>query len=138
MSDEGGRVLGRRVGAFVIDWLVAGLFDSMIWIPWIMMPTVRGGIDVEEIRRNLIVTFIAFLYLLVRDVMGGRGVGKRCLGLEVVTRRKPSLAAGLWRHVLRNIPLFIFPLEAIWLVSTSGISRFGDKLAGTTVVRRKE
>jgi uncharacterized RDD family membrane protein YckC len=97
----------------------------------------------------------AFLvpYWLLRDITGG-SLGKLVLGLRVV--RKDGLPASAGARAIRNVPLIFGPLcmlvpilgyifaipiamivvfvEAIMLLSQG--DRLGDRLAGTTVVKK--
>ncbi|MDD5707128.1 MAG: RDD family protein, partial [Kiritimatiellae bacterium] len=129
-------MMGRRIGAFLIDWLVTGALDSALWIPLIMIPIIQRRIETQQIiSRNLCITLVAFLYLLFRDLWDGRSIGKRCLGLQVRRRERPSLRASSWQHVVRNVFLILSPVEIIWFLATAGRTRLGDNVAGTTVAR---
>lgn len=80
-------------------------------------------------------------YILCRDAVLGRSIGKLVLGLFVVrldTQRPCSLRESLLRNLLIALPptnLIVVPLEAIGLARDSLGRRLGDQLAFTQVVR---
>lgn len=73
------------------------------------------------------------LYMLFRDCVGGQSVGKRVMGLGVVS--KESGRPSSWpRSLLRNLTQFLFWFDAIFILG-EGRARLGDLIAGTQVVR---
>jgi uncharacterized RDD family membrane protein YckC len=129
---------GRRVVAYLIDivpMLLLSLIHFLPVIGWMFY----GALHV--------------LYWLLRDI-GGASLGKTVLG-SYVASQNGGLATTSQR-ILRNVPLalpgligmipligiffelaaavVIFGGEAILLLATG--SRFGDRLAGTTVLRK--
>jgi len=84
--------------------------------------------------------FAGLLYLLLRDSLSGRSVGKFCFGLLVVdleTGRPCSRAGSLKRNVLFLVPganLVALFLEASSIVRDPQGQRLGDRLAQTQVV----
>lgn len=127
-----------RVAAYFIDVIPAIVLGLFGFIP-----------VVGVIIAGLLLT----PYWLLRDVTGA-SLGKHVLGLRVSQRN--GLPAGIGARVLRNIPLAIGPslliipllgyllgppvacvmvlVETILLLAQG--ERLGDKLAGTTVVRK--
>ena len=84
---------------------------------------------------------LAHLYLLLKDAVEGRSVGKMLTGLVAVwrTNGEPVGAIG---SVLRNWPLALpligpvfFGCVIFWQHLAGRNRRLGDKLAGTEVVR---
>jgi uncharacterized RDD family membrane protein YckC len=75
---------------------------------------------------------ILFVALLLRDGYRGRSLGKRMLGLRLVTPHGEGCGYG--RSVVRNLPLII-PiwnlLEAVLVIA--GRPRTGDRIARTIV-----
>lgn len=69
--------------------------------------------------------------------MAGQTLGKRTLGLRVVTRHgsRAGIAALLVRNALRNVDVLVgIPL----MILDPASRRLGDRLAGTLVVRRPD
>jgi uncharacterized RDD family membrane protein YckC len=128
---------GLRVVGYLIDVLPAILLGLFALIP--VIGAVIAGLFLTP-------------YWLLRDI-GGASIGKLVLKSRVVRSDGPPASAGA--RVLRNVPIAIAPalliipvlgyilapigsilvlIEAIMLL-TQG-DRIGDKLAGTTVVKK--
>jgi uncharacterized RDD family membrane protein YckC len=131
--------VGERAGSYLIDLIPAFLMGAALgWIPII------GAI---------LLGFVLGAYWLFRDVLGA-SLGKLLLGLRIDGPGGDS--AGIGRRVLRNLPIafgpallvipvfgyVIAPTVAFLIILTEVImlatqkERLGDRLAGTTVVRR--
>src|SRR5689334_10141418 len=68
---------------------------------------------------------------LCKDCIGGRSIAKRVTNLKVIDNKTGEAASPL-QCLVRNILIFIFPLE-ILVVLFSPQRRLGDRLAGTRV-----
>jgi len=130
---------GSRAAAYLIDSIAATLISlPVIWIP-IIGVSAAGSLLLP--------------YWLLRDITT-RSLGKMVLGLRVVA--KDGARAGVAARTFRNLPLavvpalLIFPLFGIFLaMAASPIPiieaillfvrgrRFGDRIAGTSVVQIK-
>ena len=115
--------LGRRFSAAMVDgllcvsaWFLYRSYDSVLYL--------LGGA----------------LYLLLRDSISGRSLGKFCFGLVVIDLHSKR-PCGRMGSITRNA-LFVIPganLAALFLESTSMLrdpqgQRLGDRLAQTPVV----
>ncbi|MBC7979119.1 MAG: RDD family protein [Armatimonadetes bacterium] len=119
--------LGQRIGAVVIDALVA---MALGWA--LAMINSRLSYPV----------YIA--YFLTRDslpFLNGQSIGKKALNLQAVSETGKSLSGDWNSGLLRNVPMVIpiFPLvELIILVinkdKPGGLRRLGDQWAKTKVV----
>ena len=124
--------LSARMGAFMIDFLLSAMIQAFLYLPFIMIPLVQREISSPEIvSRNMWITLISFMYLVFRDVTKGRSIGKRALHLQVLSENAER--ASIAHLILRNIFTVIYPVEAIWLLVTSGRTRLGDIVARTGV-----
>lgn len=76
---------------------------------------------------------ILVLAIVLRDGYHGRSLGKRLLGLRLVT---PSgRPCGYWRSLLRNLPLIVPVWNAIDVILVLvGRPRTGDRMARTFVL----
>lgn len=124
--------LGRRLGAFMIDFLIATLVEVLFIVPFIIVPLLQNKIDVTEVAaRNLSINLIMFAYLIFRDVPNGRSIGKKALHLQVrCTNAQP---ASWGQMIIRNLFVLMYPVEVVWLLATSGRTRLGDIAARTGV-----
>lgn len=121
-----------RVAAFLVDALSISILlilpasivsYAMAWI---------GG----SVKAIQIVWYVALgilmLSLLLRDGYRGRSMGKRLLGLRLLTPRGEGCGYG--RSIVRNVPIVLPPwnlVEAVLVVI--GKPRTGDKIAKTMV-----
>lgn len=132
-------VIGLRCGAFLIDV-----------IPILLVTVILGLIPIAG---GIIAALISIAYWLLRDI-NGASLGKMLLGLKVV--RKDGSESGTQERILRNITLIagsvfmLIPLaglvigpavalcvgilELVFLFTQK--ERLGDRIAGTTVVRK--
>jgi len=75
---------------------------------------------------------ILVVAILIRDGMSGRSLGKRILGLRLITPRGERCGYG--RSIVRNLPLVLPPWNLIELILVvAGRARTGDRIARTTV-----
>ena len=111
---------------------------------WIMAPSDHRWAYGLFITDPLCVTFLVlmFLYFVLLEGLAGATLGKWILGLRVV--RTEGGKPGLLRSALRNILRLVDGLPALNIVgivltlhSTEG-ARFGDRIAGTRVVRVRQ
>lgn len=129
--------LGARLGAFGIDFIITCIIQAFLFLPFIMIPLIQKNISGSDITtRNLWITMFSFTYMIFRDVSHGRSLGKRALHLQV--RRISAEPAPLASLILRNLFIIIYPVEAIWLLVTSGEKRLGDIVANTGVYKDKK
>jgi uncharacterized RDD family membrane protein YckC len=137
--------LWMRFLALLVDFLLFCLFffpvTRLIKGVWIMnAANHRWGYGLF-ITDPLCLTFliIMFLYFVFLEGLIGVTFGKWLAGLRVerVEGGKPGLLKGLLRNVLRIVDgLPAFNILGIILISTSTEkARFGDRVAGTRVIR---
>jgi uncharacterized RDD family membrane protein YckC len=129
--------VGSRALAVMLDYLVLAAL-LFVWV-------FGGGIALAMASPDLAAVFVVagvFLlqwgYFAIQEIVtGGRTLGKRVLGLRVVTAEggTPGPGSLLIRNLVRFIDLvFGVPLMAIDPLSR----RLGDRLAGTLVVHERE
>ncbi len=108
--------LYKRCMSFMIDLMLIGWL--VILIDKIINP------EVIEARRNI--AYIGFTLIVLRDTSYGI-VTKFLLGYKVVSVEK----YGFVRLILRNLTLFIYPIEFLLLLLKK--KRLGDLIAKTNV-----
>ena len=117
----------QRVAAQFLDGLVAGAPAIAAFVVMRFLPRVGIGLI-------LVAALFGALYTLFADgLAGGQSIGKRVLGLRVV-----SMATGapctFGQSFLRNLLLMILgPIDWIFIFGERH-QRLGDKAAGTMVV----
>jgi uncharacterized RDD family membrane protein YckC len=128
-SDSSSQTTLLRIAAFLVDALSISILlilpssvisYSMAWF---------GG----SVKAIALVWFaslgVLVLAMLLRDGYRGRSLGKRLLGLRVVTPRGEGCGWG--RSIVRNAMLVLFPIEVFLVLR--GKPRLGDRVAGTIV-----
>ena len=128
-SDSSSQTTLLRIAAFLVDALSVAILlilpasvvsYSMAWF---------GG----SVKAIALVWFAALgvlvLGMLLRDGYRGRSLGKRLLGLRLITPRGEGCGWG--RSAVRNAFLVLFPIEAFLVLR--GKPRLGDRVARTMV-----
>ncbi|GAA0605602.1 hypothetical protein HPO96_02265 [Kribbella sandramycini] len=120
---------GRRIGALLLDWLLASLIASAIT----GKPIWAGGNDFGTAQ---LVTFFAMSAIL--SGLAGGTIGHRVLGLRVI-RLNPGASGGytaqvgLLGGVIRTFLICLVIPAAVYDRDRRGLH---DRAAGTIVVRR--
>jgi len=140
--------LGPRFAALLIDMLVFCIvFFPITYLvkgKWIMSPTDhlwnRGLIVFDPLC--LFFLCAMFLYAVILEGVFGRTIGKLIVGLNVIgpNGSRPGLLRGIIRNVLRivdGLP-FLNIVGIILIVRSEERARFGDRIAKTRVIIRRE
>jgi uncharacterized RDD family membrane protein YckC len=126
-------VLGRRVVAVLIDQVVlCGIGAAAVIVAGAMLsPTTGPG----GARVTLGVLAAALAPFLV-EVLTGRSLGKRVMGLRVV-RAVDGARPGSGAMIARALMLIVdsLPIGLVMILITERRQRLGDLAAGTVVVR---
>jgi uncharacterized RDD family membrane protein YckC len=112
---------GARIGAFIIDAIVANLLAG---IPYIF------GVRYTPNSRTFIVLGAFLLMELLLDASYGQTLGKRILGIRVIRVDGNGLASFPWL-ILRTLLLGVLVPAVVWDRNRRGLH---DKAAGTVVV----
>lgn len=125
---------GKRVLAGFIDLIIACIIQFILMVFCIIIPVfIRAEVLNIAVVLNLVITFVTINYMLLRDLIGGRSIGKRLVGLKVIDKQTGE-PAGLLKCLLRNVTWFIGSIDIIvYLIKGA---RLGDMLAGTDVVEK--
>lgn len=137
--------LWSRFLALLVDFLLfCAVFFPATWFvkgTWLLSAVDHRWNNGLFITDPLCITFliVMFLYFVFLEGLTGVTLGKWLVGLRVerVEGGKPGLIKGFLRNVLRIIDgLPAFNILGIILILTSEErARFGDRIAGTRVVR---
>ncbi len=118
---------------------VAGSIDILIVLLIFFSLFFYRRLIIALVLRRGIALFIPHLYLLLKDSIEGKSIGKLIVGI-LVFNEKEKKAAGILDSIIRNwylaIPFVgptIFAL-VIGIQVLTGTKRLGDKGAGTIVV----
>jgi uncharacterized RDD family membrane protein YckC len=129
----------RRGLAMIIDY---GLY--VIFFAWFVMtfgkPNDDDGYTANGIE-TLIIPLVWLLYFPIVESINGQTLGKRIIGLKVVTKTgsEISLVESIKRRLLDVIDLFFYGIVAAIVVkNTPDHQRIGDLWAKTIVVGGEE
>jgi len=137
--------LGRRFLALLVDLLLfcAVFFPvtRLVKGVWLMAPNDHNWVNGWFIFDPLCLIFLVImaLYMILLEGLLGATVGKWVCGLRVI--RVGGGRPGLWKGFVRNILRFVDSLPTlnilgvILIVRSPVRARFGDRVAGTRVIR---
>ena len=126
----------KRLGAFIIDFIITALINNIPFFFLIILPSMQGNgpqAPDELMSRALIASMIAMLYLVFRDLPIGGSIGKMIMKLKVVdAETKTPVSAG--RRILRNVTWLLSWIEIFAFLITK--KRLGDRIAKTDVIAK--
>lgn len=133
-------VVGRRIGAALLDILVLAVVFVVLGLALGEGETTDGGAEITlETGGTLLYLAIVLGYYFATEAAWGQTLGKKALGLTVVTTDGAPAGVGAvaLRTVLRLIDSlpFLYLLGFIVMLATKRKQRLGDLAAGTTVTR---
>ncbi|TFB24067.1 hypothetical protein E3U55_04445 [Filobacillus milosensis] len=117
-------ILGLRILAYFIDFfLVCLLLMGMVLI-----------IGIDKLNNNVFLAitifFIPIIIYLLKDIANGKSVGKRLMGIKVVTKNSRFTS---FKYILRNVFLLIWFVDWVFILFTRNRRRLGDIVSGTIV-----
>lgn len=122
----------KRLIAGCIDFLIATIIQTVLMFVFIMRPFLLDTIKSDKvILLNFVITFISILYMVIRDIMGERSVGKRIMNLKIIYKNKNDHVK-LISRLCRNISWFLGPVEILFFLIKG--YRLGDFIAKTDIV----
>ena len=120
----------KRLIAIILDFYIIlyilGILDSLFF---------KMSSDTMEILIHLALFYIVFwvVYCFKDCIFGNASIGKKIMKIKIVkTENTNSNKIGITSHILRAVPLLIFPLELVLVLSNN--KRLGDKLSKTIIV----
>jgi uncharacterized RDD family membrane protein YckC len=149
-AEQARNALLARAGALVADMLVFGVVSFVVNSVYGVTQITSGSFISSSsgwasYSTNTAVPWYLFMavslvYFTVPEALFGATPGKYLAGLRVVSvdGRRLSLGAVLARNLMRIVDYLpvIYVLGGISVLLTTNSQRLGDRLAGTTVVRR--
>lgn len=132
-------VVGRRIGAGVIDVLILGFAFTLVQAVAGKAPTGGSASVRVEGTSALVLLGIVLLYYFISEATTGQTLGKRAMGVHVVGQ--DGTPCGTRRAFVRTLLRIIDSLPLLYMVGLAVIwgtkrrQRLGDLAAGTLVVR---
>jgi uncharacterized RDD family membrane protein YckC len=123
----------KRIGAFIIDHvtILSLMMAAMMFI--LGEDFIDGDFEMIMVAMIPVIAVGMSLYLF-KDIFSGRSFGKWLVGITIRDARNPMNTPTTLRLVLRNILIYLWPIEFIVLAASPEKRRLGDFLAGTIVV----
>ena len=123
----------KRIGAFVIDFIIIALIYDIPFFILVMFPILQGNALAGNaiMTRTFISTFIAYILLVFKDIFKDGSIGKKIMKLKIIDSETKE-PAPLGKRILRNVTWFLSWIEIIVYFVT--YKRIGDRLAKTDVV----
>jgi len=127
--------IGLRLGAALLDNFIFGSVISALLMPVMfanMIGDLKRGIFNPVVPDIFFPGFIlGYALFFCKDIFNGRSPAKRILKLQVTDIRTGQVAGPL-RCLVRNLSIFFWPLEFIFILINPK-RRLGDLIAGTQI-----
>ena len=125
----------NRFIAGFIDFIICAVIQAILVMVFLIYPLIDTvNINIPAIFLKAFgITYISLSYLIFRDILGSKSIGKKLLHLDIVdidTNAKVNIS----RRVLRNITWILAPIEIIVYLINDG-KRIGDIIAKTKVIK---
>lgn len=125
--------MNERIKAGLIDFIITSIIQSVLIFIVVILPIFNSEKNVGDIYYSVIlVTFISIIYLIIRDNIGSRSIGKRIFQLYIIDNNNNSL--NFFKRLLRNITWILGPIEIISLIMTQ--KRIGDYISNSKIVKK--
>jgi len=121
-------IMGRRIGAFLLDHFIL----SFICIIPLVFYLRKNHLE-NFFSWFFIFLFAAMIIYALKDIFG-RSFGKWVFGLSILNTDDLQNKPKVINRILRNITVYIWPVEAIIMLKSLDGRRLGDKLAHTQIV----
>ncbi|MCA0983172.1 RDD family protein [Halobacillus yeomjeoni] len=117
-------VLGLRILAYIIDF-VGLMLVMLLSIAFIGLDRLNNNLYL-----GIVFTLAIVILYLCKDILKGRSLGKRIMGLKVYSKTKKLNTI---KYFFRNLFLAIWFIEIIVMLISSDRKRLGDLASGTYV-----
>jgi uncharacterized RDD family membrane protein YckC len=121
----------KRYIAGLIDWMITAAIQVILTFIFIGYFLQSAKLPINSVIVIVLkITLLSLIYMIIRDNLGKKSIGKRLMKLSIYDFRSNNTASAKQR-LLRNVTWLLGLIEVIILL-VSG-SRLGDKLAKTKV-----
>lgn len=122
--------IGERLLSFFIDYGIFTLVSITALVCFLISSSDQG-----RITGIIVFSLLVPPILSLKDIAGGRSLGKRALSLGVRDQENPNTIPSKFRLVLRNLTLIFWPVEIFTLLLNPSKQRLGEILTKTIVVK---
>lgn len=124
----------RRIVAFMVDHI----FLSFLCVGLVFLLLGADFVDSVNPFRILFALltglFIGLFLYISKDSIRGMSLGKWVMGIMVREDQNEQHIPSFGKLMLRNVPVLMWPVEAVMLITNDDKKRFGDKMAQAVVV----
>ena len=124
-------ISGRRIAAFIVDHFIISIICITPFMSLSML-SMDGGMARFFQGLSLVIA-AAFICYALKDVFG-RSLGKWLFGISIINIDNPQTKPSVPNRILRNLTVFIWPVEAIVMLRNADRRRLGDRLGHTIIV----
>jgi len=124
----------KRTIAGFIDYLITCFIQTILMVFLLIIPLLESGNNndiIPIIIRFFIISYCSMSFLIIRDILGKRSIGKIIMKLKIVNKIDGN-ESNTQKRFLRNLTWLLGPLDIIIFLITK--ERLGDKIFGTNVV----
>lgn len=122
----------KRISAGIIDLLISAIVQGLLVSVFVILPMINGVLEpAQVVQRMLILTICSMSYLIFRDSLFKRSIGKRVLKLKLQQVDSKSEATFGQRFV-RNIFWLLGPVEMIFYLIKG--TTLGEKVSKTRIL----
>lgn len=123
----------KRTIAGFIDFVITCFIQVILMMVFLIRPLMESGNNIDIMARGLAITYCSLSFMILRDIVGKRSIGKTFLKLKIVNKIDGS-ESNIFKRFTRNLTWFLGPTDIIIYLITK--ERLGDKIAGTNVVEK--
>jgi uncharacterized RDD family membrane protein YckC len=123
----------KRIIAGFIDYVITCLIQTILMGLFFIMPLMgseNGEFPFNVMVRMLAITYCSMSFMIIRDILGKRSIGKKFMKLKIVNKNDGN-ESNIMKRFMRNITWLLGPLEIIVFLIMK--ERIGDKIAGTDI-----
>lgn len=137
VPDSERSVLGKRIGAAVIDLLLASVLAIVAMLGVVLLADIAGfdGTVITALLSLLLAALAWFGYYVLQESRRNRTWGKARFGLAVARADggPPKLSDAVVRNLLRPVDMYLFGVGVFLLLIDRRRRRLGDRAGGTVV-----
>jgi uncharacterized RDD family membrane protein YckC len=126
----------KRIYAGIVDFLIACLIQTILMGLFFIKPLLNDTGDINTFNimvRMFTISYCSMMYLVIRDIIGKKSIGKRIFKLKIVNKYDNS-ETNFLKRLLRNVTWLLTWIDmVVFLISKE---RLGDKIFGTNVVEQ--
>jgi uncharacterized RDD family membrane protein YckC len=126
----------KRIYAWIIDFVITCIIQIVLMGLFLIKPLLNNAntINIFNVMgRQLTITYCSMIYLIIRDIIGKKSIGKRIFKLKIVNKQDGN-EANFVKRLVRNITWALGPVDIIVFLIFK--ERLGDKVIKTNVVEQ--